>query len=82
MNSGLQFYDGIQTSEIQEILIRSANDLIDWTTLTISTLLQDCYYFLFVSCCMDADMIYLTNIKGSCLRIVLIKGVYDPAMVR
>ena len=28
MNSGLQFYDGIETSDIQEILIRSANDLI------------------------------------------------------
>ena len=28
MNSGLQFYDGIQTADIQEILIRSANDLI------------------------------------------------------
>ena len=28
MNSGLQFFDGITTSDIQEILIRSANDLI------------------------------------------------------
>ena len=28
MNSNLQFYDGMSTSEIQEILIRSANDLI------------------------------------------------------
>ena len=29
MNSGLQFYDGIKTSDIHEILIRSASDLID-----------------------------------------------------
>ena len=29
INSGLQFYDGISTKEIQEILIRSASDLID-----------------------------------------------------
>jgi ribonucleoside-diphosphate reductase alpha chain len=29
MTSGIQFYDGITTSEIQEILIRSASDLID-----------------------------------------------------
>jgi ribonucleoside-diphosphate reductase alpha chain len=29
MKSGIQFYDGITTSEIQEILIRSASDLID-----------------------------------------------------
>ncbi|NDB57044.1 ribonucleoside-diphosphate reductase subunit alpha [bacterium] len=28
MNSGIQFYDGITTDEIQEILIRSASDLI------------------------------------------------------
>jgi ribonucleoside-diphosphate reductase alpha chain len=29
MKSGIQFYDGITTVEIQEILIRSASDLID-----------------------------------------------------
>ncbi len=28
MNSGLQFFDGIKTSDIQEILVRSASDLI------------------------------------------------------
>ena len=28
MNSGIQFYDGISTGEIQEILIKLANDLI------------------------------------------------------
>ena len=29
MTSGIQFYDGITTDEIQEILIKSASDLID-----------------------------------------------------
>ena len=29
MKSGIQFYDGITTGEVQEILIRSASDLID-----------------------------------------------------
>jgi ribonucleoside-diphosphate reductase alpha chain len=29
INSGIQFYDGITTDQIQEILIRSASDLID-----------------------------------------------------
>ena len=29
MKSGIQFYDGITTAEIQEILIRAASDLID-----------------------------------------------------
>ena len=28
MSSGLQFYDGITTDEIQQILIKSASDLI------------------------------------------------------
>ena len=29
IQSGLQFYDGMTTAEIQEILIKSASDLID-----------------------------------------------------
>ena len=29
MNSDIQFYDGIKTSDIQQILVRSAADLID-----------------------------------------------------
>ena len=29
MSSGLQFFDGIKTSEIQEILVKSASDLIE-----------------------------------------------------
>jgi len=32
MNANLQFFDGIKTSDIQEILIRSANDLISLET--------------------------------------------------
>ena len=32
MQSGIQFYDGITTAEIQEILVRSASDLIDLET--------------------------------------------------
>src|SRR5210317_689818 len=28
MNANLQFYDGMSTDEIQEVLVRSANDLI------------------------------------------------------
>ena len=37
MNANIQFYDGISTNDIQEILVRSANDLISWRVLTIST---------------------------------------------
>ena len=29
MQSGIQFYDGVSTAEIQQILIRSASDLIE-----------------------------------------------------
>ena len=32
IQSGIQFYDGISTGEIQEILVRSASDLIDLDT--------------------------------------------------
>ena len=32
MNSGLQFYDGISTEEIQQIMIKSASDLISLVT--------------------------------------------------
>ena len=32
MNANLQFYDGMSTSEIQEVLVRSANDLISLDT--------------------------------------------------
>ena len=42
MQSGIQFYDGITTDEIQEILIKSASDLIDWNIPTISLLQLDC----------------------------------------
>ena len=37
INSGIQFYDGVTTGEIQEILIRSASDLIDLIIPTISS---------------------------------------------
>ena len=53
MKSGIQFYDGITTEEIQEILIRSASDLIDLIILTINTLLQDYFCLPFVSRSME-----------------------------
>ena len=36
MQSGIQFYDGITTDEIQEILIKSASDLISFCLLYTS----------------------------------------------
>ena len=46
MNSNLQrFFDGIKSSEIQEILIKSASDLISLDALIISSL-QHVFYIL------------------------------------
>ena len=53
MKSGIQFYDGITTAEIQEILIRAASDLIDLDHLTISLLLPVCCCLHCVSNCME-----------------------------
>ena len=49
IQSGLQFYDGITTGEIQEILVRSASDLIDLDSLIISSLLQDFCFMDYIS---------------------------------
>ena len=42
INSNLQFFDGISTEQIQDILIRSAADLIIWRILIISMSLHVC----------------------------------------
>ena len=49
MTSGIQFYDGISTEEIQEILIRSASDLIDLDHQTINLLLLVFFYLPFAN---------------------------------
>ena len=36
MNSGIQFYDGIETSDIQKILVKSASDLISLEARTMN----------------------------------------------
>ena len=44
MNSGLQFYDGISTDEIQQILIKSASDLISLENPNYQFVLLDFFY--------------------------------------
>ena len=44
MNSGLQFYDGITTKEIQKILVKSASDLISLDNQIINSLQVDYFY--------------------------------------
>ena len=59
MKSGIQFFDGVTTAEIQEILIRSASDLLTLITLTISLWQHVCSYLLLASNCMVVCMKHL-----------------------
>jgi ribonucleoside-diphosphate reductase alpha chain len=79
MQSGIQFYDGITTSEIQEILIKSASDLIDLENpnyqyvaarLLLFSLRKSMYGKL------QEQPTFLDHIK-SCVTI----GVYDPEIL-
>ncbi len=45
IQSGIQFYDGITTGEIQEILINQQVTLLIWIILTINLLHLDFYCF-------------------------------------
>ena len=76
MQSGIQFYDGITTSEIQEILIRSASDLIDldnpnYQYVAARLLLFSVRKSLYGKLQEHPD--FLTHLK-SCVN----SGVYDP----
>jgi len=78
MNANLQFYDGMSTSEIQEILIRSANDLISLETpnyqYAAARLLS---YGLYKDVFGQFQAIpFLNMIKKNVDR-----GVYDPAIL-
>jgi ribonucleoside-diphosphate reductase alpha chain len=79
MQSGIQFYDGITTSEIQEILIKSASDLIDLENpnyqyvaarLLLFSLCKSMYGKL------QGKPKFLDHIK-SCVTV----GVYDPEIL-
>jgi len=80
MNSGLQFYDGITTNEIQQILIKSANDLISLDNpnyqyvaarLLLYSLRKQLFHKLW-----DHPHIY-THVNDS-----VKKGVYDPDILK
>ena len=80
MSSGLQFYDGITTNEIQQILIKSANDLISLDNpnyqyvaarLLLYSLRKQLFHKLW-----DHPHIY-THVSDS-----VKKGVYDPDILK
>jgi len=54
MNANIQFYDGMSTSEIQDIMIRSANDLISLENPNYNLQQQDCYYTEHINKCLDS----------------------------
>ena len=60
IQSGIQFYDGISTGEIQEILIRSASDLIDLDHPNYQYVAARLYYILFV----NKSMVDYTTIQN------------------
>ena len=79
INSGVQFFDGITTAEIQEILIKSASDLIDLDApnyqyvaarLLLFALRKNLYGKM-------RDLPNLGDHITKCVR----KGVYDKAIV-
>jgi ribonucleoside-diphosphate reductase alpha chain len=78
MNANLQFYDGMSTEEIQEIMVRSANDLIsldapNYQYAAARLLTYGLYKQVFGQ--FDA-MPFIDIIKANIER-----GVYDPAIL-
>ena len=82
MNSGLQFYDGIETADIQEILVRSASDLIDldhpnYQYVAARLLLFGLRKQLFGSGWLKKGHPHLSTQIEKCIK----KGVYDNGII-
>ena len=59
IQSGIQFYDGMSTADIQGILVKSASDLIDLDAPTINTLLLDFFSLALERIFMEEYMNFL-----------------------
>jgi len=82
MNSGLQFYDKIKTSDIQEILVRSASDLIDlehhnYQYVAARLLLFGLRKQLFGSSWLKNGFPHLAKQVQKCVNL----GVYDGGII-
>ena len=82
MNSGLQFYDKIKTSDIQEILVRSASDLIDldhynYQYVAARLLLFGLRKQLFGSSWLKDGHPHISIQIEKCIK----KGVYDSGII-
>ena len=78
MNANIQFYDGMTTHEIQEILVRSANDLIsldnpNYQYAAARLLLYATYKQVFGA--------YKTVTLKEMIKQNISRGVYDPAIL-
>src|SRR6056300_788140 len=78
MNANIQFYDGMSTSEIQEILVRSANDLIslenpNYQFAAARLLLYGTYKEVFGD--------YKTLPLKEMIQVNIDRGVYDSAIL-
>jgi len=78
MNANIQFYDGMSTSEIQEILVKSANDLIsldnpNYQYAAARLLLYGTYKEVFGD--------YKTITLKEIIKLNIDRGVYDSAIL-
>ena len=78
MNANIQFYDGMATHEIQEVLVRSANDLISLDApnyqYAAARLLS---YGLYKQVFGQYDSVPLINMINKNIE----RGLYDPAIL-
>jgi len=78
MNANIQFYDGMSTNEIQEILIRSANDLISLESPNYQTAAARLLgYALYKQVFGQYDSIPFIEMINKNIE----RGLYDPAIL-
>ena len=81
MSSGLQFYDGIETKDIQEILIRSASDLIDLDHYNYQFVAARLLLFSLRKQLFGSDWVHkhphIKELAEECIT----KGVYDSSII-
>jgi len=80
IQSGIQFYDGISTNEIQEILVRSASDLIDLDSPNYQYVAARLLLFGLYKQVFGADWKNGFPSVGEHLYHGIMKGVYDKQL--
>ena len=80
MNANLQFFDGIETKDIQEILIRSANDLISLESPNYQYVAARLLLFSLRKGVYKRHPDQRPHLLQQ-LRDGIAKGIYDPSLV-